>query len=356
MVCTAMNGLPYTRAMNLGKTQIVSGRLWRAAVVLGAAAVIGGCSPVTFSVTLGEGDRPLRESPVLAESDGPSKVVMIEVQGLIADARVPGLLSSGANPVDEVVARLQRAERDASVRAILLRINSPGGTVTGSDVLYRELRAFRERSGKPIVVSMSEIAASGGYYTALAGDHIVANPTTITGSIGVIIPTFNFSGGMNRLGIVARSIKSGANKDLANPFEPMREGQYEVLQTMVDEFYARFKGLVVERRPKLKASDVADATDGRVFSGVHAQSIGLVDEIGGIPEAFAAAKLLAGVERAKLVQYTPEGSPRPRTAYAEAPAMAGGVNLLQLNVPAGISTMQFNTSGVYYIWIPPAAM
>lgn len=329
----------------------------RCGLAFAACACLVACSPVTFSVTLGEGDRPLRESAVLAEGEGPSKVAMIEVQGLIADARVPGLLSAGANPVDEVVARLRRAESDASVKAVLLRINSPGGTVTGSDVLYRELREFRKRSGKPIVVSMSEIAASGGYYTALAADRIVANPTTITGSIGVIIPTFNFSNGMSRLGIVARSIKSGENKDLANPFEPMREGQYAVLQTMVDEFYARFRALVVARRPMLKPEDVATATDGRVFSGEHAQRIGLVDELGGIPEAFAAAKRLAGVERARLVQYTPEGAPRPRTAYAESPENpTASVNLLQLNVGSGLSTMQFNTSGVYYIWIPPSAL
>jgi len=311
-------------------------------------------------MTLGQGDMPLRESAVMAESDGPKKVAMIEVQGLIADARVPGLLSAGENPVDEVVARLRRAEKDERVGAVLLRINSPGGTVTGSDVLYRELRGFRERSGKPIVVSMSEIATSGGYYAALAADRIVANPTTITGSIGVIIPTYNFSGGMNRLGIVARSIKSGENKDLANPLEPMREGQYAVLQTMVDEMYARFKTLVAARRPMVKPEDFDAATDGRVYSGEHAIQIGLVDELGGIPEAFTAAKTLAGLGRAKLIQYTPEGSPLPRTAYARnsqsTEASGTSVNLLQLNMAGGISTMQYGTSGVYYLWIPPGGL
>lgn len=339
------------------------------AAVLLTALLIAGCTPLTVSFTLGKVDRDLAEAVVLQEpAASTAKVALVEVSGLIIDGARPGLLSEGANPIDETVMRLDRAAADPAVKAVVLRVNSPGGSVTGSDVLYREIERFRAQSGKPVVVSMGEIAASGGYYIALAGDEIVANPTTLTGSIGVIVPTVNVSQGLNRIGIVARSVKSGRNKDLANPLEPLREEQYAVLQGIVDEFYARFRGLVEERRVNVDRARLDELTDGRILTGAAARDAGLIDELGGVREALARAEARAGIKGARLIAYVPKDGAAPRTPYgleasnvpvrsAPWPGAGGGsggteINLLQLNtggVGTGIGGMG---AGVYYLWLP----
>lgn len=346
-------------------------KLGRACVVLGAvcsALLMGGCLPNSVTVGLRAGREKLEQVAVMADGGGAigAKVALIDVRGLIADVPTPTIFGDGPNPVDEVVTRLEAAEKDAGVKAVILRINSPGGTVTGSDILYREVTAFRERTKKPVVVSMGEIAASGGYYLSLAGDTIVAQPTTLTGSIGVIIPSFNFSEGLHRIGIQSRAIKSGANKDLANPFEPIRESQYAVLQGVVDEFYGEFKGLVVSRRPGLRPENLADATDGRIVTGLRAKEIGLVDALGGVREAFAIAKERAGIPSATLVKFVYGGEEwGPRSPYASMgspehrPVMMGGgaggseLNLVQVRMDgAGIGKLAGESAGVFYLWGP----
>ncbi|MBY0113568.1 MAG: signal peptide peptidase SppA [Phycisphaerales bacterium] len=325
------------------------------------AATLTACTPLTVSFTLFAKDKKLVESVVDEDSNASWKVCVIDVQGLIVDAPLPGLLGPGANPVDEVVARLDRARTDASIRAVVLRINSPGGSVTGSDVLYREIRRFRELSNKPVVVSMAEVAASGGYYIALAADRILANPTTITGSIGVIVPTINFSDGLSRIGIVARSVKSGPNKDIANSLEPMKDSHYRVLQGLVDEYYAAFRQHVKDRRPNLDLARFDESTDGRIMSGREALARGLVDQLGGIREAFDAAKELAGIQAAKMVKFRLEGAAVPRTAYADAsvdlpttPAASNPgteVNLLRIDASGFFPHAGPAPSSFYYLWM-----
>lgn len=313
---------------------------------------------VTF--TFGADDGKLDESVVIDEPAGGPKVALIDVRGLIIDGPQRGFLSSSPGPVDDLVARLARAEADPAVKAVVLRINSPGGSVTASDTMYREVRRFRQATGKPVVASLGEVAASGGYYLALASDTIVAQPTSITGSIGVIIPTLNVSDGLSRIGITSRSIKSGPNKDLANPLEPMRDGQYAVLQGMVDEFYGRFKGLVVARREHIAAGRLDELTDGRVVSGAEAVRVGLADAEGDLRDAFESAKQLANLKSARLVKYHPRGSPSPRTAYAGSDLSPAGrlgpqtgeteINLLQLRLGDGPGGGV--GAGVYYLWMP----
>lgn len=333
--------------------------------VLTATLGLGaGCSPLRVSFDIGFAPAPgLVEREVMkdrAAGRSAPKVAMIPVSGFIADVRTPGLLGAGPNPVDEFVRRLQIAENDPNVRAVILRINSPGGTVTGSDIMYREARAFAERTGKPIVASMGEITTSGGYYLALATDRLIAEPTTVTGSVGVIMQTMNFSGGLAKLGITARAVKSGPNKDMANPFEPMDEDHYEILQGMIDDYYDRFRGLVVERRPGLSDAEVGAATDGRVFTGVQALDIGLIDQTGGVRDAFDEAKSLAQLTTARLVAYVEPGFD-PASPYAvqsgdsigaEANANSGTqINLMQINLAQELSTMGAGAS-FYYLWRP----
>lgn len=332
--------------------------------LLAGVGALGGCSPLRVSFDIGFAPAPgLSEREVLKDGGAARnapKVALIPVNGFLADARSPGLLGAGPNPVDELVQRLELAEKDPNVRAVVLRINSPGGTVTGSDIMYREARAFAERTGKPIVASMGEIATSGGYYLALAADHIIAEPTTVTGSVGVIMQTFNVSAGLAKLGIQARAVKSGPNKDLANPLAPMEDDHYDILQGMIDDYYDRFRGLVVERRSALSDADVEMATDGRVFTGAQALEIGLVDQTGGVREAFDEAKSLAKLTAARLIAYVgPDASPVSpygvRADQSLKPASATGahtqINLVQLNLARDLGAIDAGAA-FHYLWRP----
>ncbi|MGE3109812.1 MAG: signal peptide peptidase SppA [Phycisphaerales bacterium] len=325
------------------------------AVLLPVVSFLSGCMPTSVTFNFGVDDGKLNAAKVMTEPGASVNVAVIDVRGLIVDAPRPGLLTSQSSPVDDLVSRLNAAESDPSIKAVILRIDSPGGTVSASDTMYREVRRFAEQSHKPVVASLGEVAASGGYYLALAADHIVAQPTSITASIGVIMPTMNFSEGMSRIGITSRSIKSGANKDLANPFEPMRESQYAILQAMIDEFYHRFRSLVEQRRPDLRAN-VDELTDGRVVTGANAVTVGLADSEGNLRDAFERAKQLAGVRHANLIKFHPKNSPTPRSAYAATPRMnpdapAGSVQTGLVNIDLGSLPLD-EFGAAYYLWRP----
>jgi protease-4 len=312
--------------------------------------LLGGCTRMRFVVEAVPAEDELTETEVLRDEgagrSGP-KVVLIDVTGLIVDAERPGLLRRGENPVSRFTEALRKAHDDHRVRGVVVRINSPGGGVTASDVMYRELLRFKEKTGKPVVVLMADVAASGGYYLACAGDEIVAHPTTVTGSIGVVIQTFNFSEGMRKIGIKADAITSGSNKAMGSPFEPMPPEHRALLQGLVDEFYDGFIEVVVQSRPQLSSADREWIEDGRVITGRRAVEVGVVDRLGDLQVAFEAAKARAGVVRARLVKYH-----RPLeyvgSAYGTAPAAGTQVNLLQLN----LGSLDLDQPGFYYLWDP----
>jgi protease-4 len=318
-----------------------------------AIFLVGGCSRMRFVIDAVPAEDELTETAVLKE-DGAifaSKVAIIDLTGLIADAESPGLIMPGENPVARFAEALHKAETDSAVKAVILRINSPGGTVTGSDVVYREVQHFKKTTRKPVVVLMEEVAASGGYYVACAADEIIAHPTTVTGSIGVIIQTVNVADGLSRIGIRAESITSGPNKAMGSPLEPMPEQHRALLQELVDEFYSGFKEVVVSARPSLKPDDLEWVTDGRVVTGRKAAEVGLVDRVGDLRDAFAAAKSRANLQKARLVKYH-----RPiehvGSAYSTAPnsPAAPQINLVQLNLAHGL----LSQPGFYYLWDPAA--
>ncbi|MHC4219164.1 MAG: signal peptide peptidase SppA [Planctomycetota bacterium] len=310
----------------------------------------GGCTRMRFVVEAVPAEDELTETEVLRDDgarNSDPKIVLIDVTGLLADRERPGLLRRGENPVSRFTESLSKAAADTRVRGVIVRINSPGGAVTACDVMHRELLRFKEKTGRPVVILMSEVAASGGYYLACAGDEIIAHPTSITGSIGVIIQTINFSEGMRRIGIRADAITSGPNKAMGSPFEPMPPEHRALLQGLVDEFYEGFVDVVVDRRPQLKTADLEWITDGRVVTGRRAAEVGVVDRLGDLQVAFDSTKGRADVVRARLVKYH-----RPLeyvgSAYGSAPSSGTQVNLLQLNL-AGLENDQ---PGFYYLWDP----
>jgi protease-4 len=325
--------------------------------ILLAVCVLPACQGTRVVIDFVPASDELTETVVLedesASSFHGSKIALIDINGVIVDARRSQWFADGENPVSLFAESLKKAKDESSVRAVIVRINSPGGTVTASDVMYRELQDFKKRSGKPVVILMSDVAASGGYYVACAGDEILAHPTTVTGSIGVIMQTISFYEGMTRLGIHPEAITSGENKDVGSPLGPMSDEHRRILQGLVDSFYGNFLAVVKENRPAMSEDDIDAIRDGRVVAGQRAVELHLVDGLGGLRDAFQAAKQRAELDSARLVKYH-----RPMdyvgSAYAKTQATPGAppqINLMQLNMSPGATTNQPN---FYYLWDPSA--
>jgi len=208
------------------------------------------------------------------------RVAIIRIEGPIIDSKAS---------IDEI----KDYAKDPSIKAIVLRIDSPGGAVAPSQEIYEEVRKAAVK--KKIVVSMGSVAASGGYYIASSASRIVANPGTLTGSIGVIMEIPNFSGLMNKVGVKTEVIKSGKHKDIASVFRGIGKEEREILQSALDNVHEQFITAVSEGR-KLLIDDVRAIADGRIFTGEQALKAGLVDELGNLEDAVKAAAKLSGIK------------------------------------------------------------
>ena len=314
-----------------------------------------GCGPTTFVVGLSPGDQRMVTSVVEpAKSRTRDRVAVIDVTGMILNARIPGLLSEGENPVSVLHEQLNKAAKDKHCKAVVLRLNTPGGAVAASDMMYRDVLDFKEATGKPVVVVMMDVAASGGYYLACAGDYIVAYPSTVTASIGVIFQTVSLKPALSSIGIQTEAITSGPNKDAGSPLSELTDGHRAVYQEMVDTFYADFMGIVRTARPGISDEHFKEVTDGRVVTGRRALEVGLVDGLGDLDDGFAKAKSLAGLDDASLVRYhrplSYVGSPYASSGERQPQASSTQVNLLQLNVDGSFGE---SASGCfYYVWLP----
>jgi protease-4 len=279
---------------------------------------------------------------------GNGKIAIIGVEGTLMDVREGGFLQAEENPLSLFVQELDQAASDDSIKAIVLRVNSPGGTVTTSDTMYDALLRFKQKTHKPVVASAQEVVASGAYYVSCGADKIVVNPTSIVGSIGVIFETFDVVGTMDKLGVQSYAIKSAELKDIGSPFKHMTPHEREVMQSMVDEYYARFKSVVTTNRSIKDASMLPTITDGRVFSGVKAVELGLADQVGRLDDAIDLARDLAKAPGASVVMYK-----RPYaysgSIYAQANPPTSKSNEMTLKLP--LSEPIFPT-GFYYLWQP----
>lgn len=199
-----------------------------------------------------------------------------------------------ARDSEKIVKRLKKLNENPSVKAVVLRINSPGGTVAAVQEIYSELLKMK-KNGKFIVASFSDIAASGGYYIACAADEIVAQPGTLTGSIGVILEIGNFSELMKKIGVKIETVKSGIHKDIGNFAREMTIEERKILQDLINDAYEQFLSAVVTGR-KLDEAKARTLADGRIFTGTQAKASGLVDTLGGLDEAIEEAKKLAGIK------------------------------------------------------------
>lgn len=253
-------------------------------------------------------ERGIDEFPDLTEvwswGSGTVKVARIAVEGVILRETESGLFSTPMNMVDSVLAQIRAAQADDAVRAILLEVDSPGGGITASDEIYRALLGFRDSAeDRVVVVFMRDLAASGGYYVAMAGDWLIAQPTTVLGSIGVIMQSLNVKGLSEKIGVTDVTIKSGANKDLLNPFNDVDPAQRKLLQDMIDAMYEQFLAIVHESRSEIPEAELRRLADGRLFVGPQALKLGLVDQIGFWEDALEKTAALLQTDSVKVVRY-----------------------------------------------------
>jgi protease-4 len=266
--------------------------------------------------------------------DGASKIAVVPVEGTIASADDS---LGGTQPTvtpEGLADALRQAGGDPTVAAVVLEVNSPGGGVTASDEMHQSILDFKENTGKHVVVSMGDTAASGGYYISTAADRIVANETTLTGSLGVIFQLTNFAEAADKYGIKQEVIKSGKYKDIGNSFRELKPEEREIFQSIVDESYAQFVDVISAGR-NIPEERVREIADGRVYSGLQAEELGLVDSFGGLDEASAAAGRLAGTSDTTVVRYVQEPTLRdtllarlaPQEPQAEQVMEAAGLDL-----------------------------
>jgi protease IV len=318
-----------------------------------------GCGSPSFLVTPVANTNTLEEQSVEpGKGWSPAKVAIIPVEGMLANVRSGGLLQPTENTLSLFTQELEKAANDPAVKAVVLRVNSPGGTVTASDAMYQLVRRFKARAHKPVVASAQELDASGAYYVSCAADKIVAQPTSLVGSIGVVFETMQFEGTLDKLGITSEAIKSGSLKDMGSPFRAIKPQERAVMQGMVADFFTRFVGIVSTNRP-VREKPVSDLTtyeeagyggtySGRVFSGDRGKELGLVDEIGLLEDAIHLAKQMAGVPNASAVIYSrPYGYGGSIYASNAVPTPTAGV--MRLELPGSSA---FIPTGLYYLWEP----
>jgi protease-4 len=319
-------------------------------IILATLCVVflAGCSAPSFLVTPVSNENTIKEVEVQPGGGTfPSKIALIEVEGMLMNARTGGLFQAQENKLSLFTQQLEAAEKDPKVKAVVLRVNSPGGTVTCSDTMYQMIKRFRDKTKKPVIASAQEVMASGAYYVSTSCDAIVAQPTSVVGSIGVIFELFNVGQGLNKIGIYADPIKSANHKDIGSPFREMTPDERAILQETVNEYYQRFIGVVQAKCHISDPDTIKMVTDGRVFSGNRAKELGLVDQVGLLDDAIDLAKQKSNSPRAKVVMYKrPYGY--SGSIYADTQAPVPQANTVQLPIPDAA----YLPHGFYYLWQP----
>ncbi|MEK7774168.1 MAG: signal peptide peptidase SppA [Deltaproteobacteria bacterium] len=282
---------------------------------------------------------------------GADKVLLVDISGVITDETRGGVLGiqTESNLTARIKEELTNASGDRSIKAVVLRINTPGGSVTTCDIISHEIKNFKKRNNVAVVAELMDVAASGGYYIAASADRIIAHPTTVTGSIGVVAFNLNASGLMEKIGVTNQTIKSGDKKDMGSPFKPMTGDEREILQSVIDGMYERFLDVVAEgRKGAISRADLRKAADGRIYTAEQALSLKLIDSVGYLDDAVETAKSLAGIKEARLVTYAGPRDYRNNMYSSAAAKTAAGLSLIN------IDTSLYAKFGMnfMYVWMP----
>jgi len=292
--------------------------------------------------------KPVPFEEQVISGKGKNKILLLDISGVIQEEET-SLFSGEPDLVARVKEQLTKAARDETIKGVLLRINSPGGTVTASDLIHHEVMEFKKKTGKKVFAVIMGVGASGGYYIAVSADKIVAHPTTVTGSIGVIMLNVSLQGLLEKIGIENETIKSGDKKDMGSPLKKMTEEERALFQGVIRALYDEFVNVVAQGRQNLTEEKIRTLADGRIYSSQQALATGLVDQIGYLQDAFELAKKETGLEQAKLVLYKRPGQYRT-TIYSQGPSNPPRINSLVLFDLKGL--IQPGVPKFMYLWVP----
>jgi len=277
-----------------------------------------------------------------------SRVTIVDIDGLLLNQNLTGIYSVGENPVSAFREKMEMAAGDPKVRAVVLRIHSPGGGVTASDILAEELRRFRLATNKPVVACLMDVATGGAYYLAVGCDRIVALPTSITGGIGALINLANLEDAMAQLNVRVEPIKAGELVDMGTVASPLTEEARGLFQDMANGFRDRFAARVAQCRPAMSERDRQALADGRIVAAPRALSLHMVDQLGYVDDAIAEAERLAGVTGSEVIFFERAGHPT-RSIYAIVPNVPLQSEMIPFSYP-GLERSKLPT--FLYLWQP----
>ena len=246
-----------------------------------------GCATITLGPSLGE----LEE--VVVEGRGPGKILLVDFDGIINNQKNRNITGNtiSLGMVEKIRSILEKAKKDKKIQALLIKINSPGGTVTASDIIFHLLKDYKENNKVKIYVQVMDLAASGGYYVALAGDEIIAHPTSLVGSIGVIALKVNLKDLMTKIGVDWEIVKSGDKKDFMSPFRSFTKEERDLFQNTIDKYHQRFVATITQNRSELEMTQVELLADGRIFDAEQAKRLNLIDHVGYVTDTINRIKL-----------------------------------------------------------------
>jgi protease-4 len=319
----------------------------RFVTVVVSLLLVTGCSII--SVDLTPRIKPLEERTV--EGSGRTKVLLTDISGFLSEEGQSQTLVIGApTPRVGLLVRfreeLKKAAEDSDVKAVIIRINSPGGTVTASDIMFKELQIFKQTAKVPVVAVMMDVAASGGYYVALGADTLVAHPTTVTGSIGVIMLTLDAEGLMQKIGVSAAAIKSGERKDMGTPFRAMKPEERQIFQSVIDGLQSQFLARLVESR-KIPMDAAKRIADGRVYTAQQALDLKLIDQIGYMNDALELTRKTIGAEKVRVIVYQRPSEYRA-TYFARSELATGSLDA----AVSRFASVMGSGPNFFYLWWP----
>lgn len=307
--------------------------------------IFNGCT--LFNINVAPSLGPLKEKTVSGE--GGDKVLLIDIKGVISNKKEVSALGVQMNVglVDRVRETLKKAEKDEDVKALILRINTPGGTVTSSDIIYHEIKTFKERKKIKVYAVVMDLAASGGYYVAQAADRIIVHPTSLTGSIGVIAMKMNLSGLMDKVGVDFEVVKSGDHKDFLSPFRALSKDERQIFQETIDTLHQRFVSTIADNRKQLNRNELEKLADGRIYTSQQALDAKLIDQIAYMDEAEVFIKKDLGLDAMRLVIYHRAGQYKSNIYSSPPVPPSVNFNFVNLNFIPETTGPNF-----MYLWMP----
>ena len=329
------------------------------ALVLGLS--VQGCMFVNIPLTFPPADY---QEVLIQDGSRREKILLLDIDGFLTSGarREAPLVGLRDSTVNEVADRLAKARDDQSIKAVVLRINSPGGGVTASDLLHNEIRRYQMDTGVPVYASLLDMGTSGAYYVAASADQIYVHPTTVTGSIGVVSMFPQFENLGHKIGVYVEVLKSGDNKDITGGFRNMTDEQREILQGMIDSLYERFLMAVMSGRPNLDSDTLRDIADGRIYTAEQSVDIGLTDGVKYLKDVLDLVRDETGAPDARVVMYRRTAERSYDSVYAESdtrglpqPARAGAsasgntINLFNVDLR---SLWPDDSPVFYYVWLP----